>query len=154
MASLFKKTGIKLELLKDNDMLLRIEKGIRGGITHAINRHAKANNKHMKNYNKNKESSSSCLMYLDANNLYRWAMSQKLPIDGFEWIDTSIFDDEFIKNYSEDSIKGYILEVGIEYPKNLHDSHSDLLFLSERIKINRCNKLVCNLHDKKTMLFT
>ena len=154
MASLFKKTGIKLELLTDNDMLLRIEKGIRGGITHAINRHAKANNKHMKNYNENKESSSSYLMYLDANNLYRWAMSQKLPIDGFEWIDTSIFDDEFIRNYSEDSIKGYILEVDTEYPKNLHDSHSDLLFLSERIKINKCNKLVCNLHDKKSMLFT
>ena len=77
-----KKTETKLELLTKNDMLLMVEKGIRGGICHAIHRYAKANNKYMKNYDKNKESSYT--EYLDANNLYRWAMSQKLPVDGFK----------------------------------------------------------------------
>ena len=77
-----KKTEIKLELLTNVDMLLMVEKGIRGGIYHAIHRYAKANNKYMKNYDKNKE--SSYIQYLDANNLYGWAMSQKLPVDGFK----------------------------------------------------------------------
>ena len=102
----------------------------------------------MKNYEKNIE--SSYLMYLESNNLYGWAMSQKLSVSGFKWKrDVSIFDAEFIKNYDENSDKGYILDVTIDYPKNLHDLHSDLPFLSERIKINKFNKLVCNLHDKK-----
>ena len=78
-----KKTEVKLELLSDVDMLLMVEKGIRGGICHAIHRYAKANNKYMKNYNKDKE--ESFLQYLDANNLYSWAMSQKLPLNGFKW---------------------------------------------------------------------
>ena len=77
-----KKTEVKLELLTDVDMLLMVEKGIRGGICHAIYRYAKANNKYMKNYNKDKE--ESFLQYLDANNLYGWAMSQKLPVSGFK----------------------------------------------------------------------
>ena len=83
MASILKKTVIELELLTDDDMLLMAEKGIRGGICHAVHRYAKANNKYMKNYYKNKE--LSYLIYLDANNLYGWAMSQKLPVDGFKW---------------------------------------------------------------------
>ena len=82
MASLFKKAGIELKLLTDIDMVLMVEKGIRGGICHAIHRYTKANNKYIKNYDKNKD--SSYLMYLDANNLYGWAMSQKLPVDGFK----------------------------------------------------------------------
>ena len=77
-----KKTGVKLELLTKNDMLLMVEKGIRGRICHAIHRYAKANNKYMKNYDKNKE--LSYIQYLDANNLYGWAMPQKLPVDGFK----------------------------------------------------------------------
>ena len=80
----FKKTEVKLELLTDYDMLLMIEKGIRGGICQATHRYAKANNKYMKNYDKNNE--SSYIEYLDANNLYGWAMSQKLPVNGFKWI--------------------------------------------------------------------
>ena len=81
-------------------------------------------------------------------------MSQPLPVDGFKWIkNVSKIDEYFIKNYDEDSDKGYILEVDVEYPKNLHDLHSDLPFLPERMKINKCNKLVCNLYDKKTLLF-
>ena len=77
-----KKTEVKLELLTDVDMLLIVEKGIRGGICHAIYRYVKANNKYMKNYNKHKE--ESFLQYLDANNLYGWAMSQKLPASDFK----------------------------------------------------------------------
>ena len=83
MASLFKKTEFKLELLTDVDMLLMVEKGIRGGICHAIYRYTKANNKYIKNYNKYKE--ESFFQYLNANNLYGWAMSQKLPVSGFKW---------------------------------------------------------------------
>ena len=77
-----KKTGVKLELITDYDMILMIEKGIRGGICQATHRYAKANNKYMKNYDKNNE--SSYIEYLDANNLYGWAMSQKLPVKGFK----------------------------------------------------------------------
>ena len=130
-----------------------IEKGIRGGITNAIHRYTKSNNKYMKNYGKNKE--SSYIQYLDASNLYRWAMSQKLPVDGFKWIQASLTDKKFnkfiklIKNYDEESDEGYILEVDIEYPKKLHDLNSDLPFLPERMKINKCSKLACNLYDKK-----
>ena len=82
-------------------------------------------------------------------------MSQKLPVNGFKWKkNTSEFNENFIKNYDEDSDKGHILEVDIEYPKDLHDLHTDSPFLPERMKINKCSKLVCNLYDKKTMLFT
>ena len=108
-----KKTNIKLELLTDYDMLLMVEEGIRGGICHSIQRHAKADNKCMKNYNKNKE--SSYIQYLDANNLYGWAMSQKLPVNGFKWVENNEINEEFIKNYDENNNKGYILEVDVKY---------------------------------------
>ena len=84
------------------------------------------------------------------NNLYGWAMSQKLPVNNFKWVeDTSRINEEFIKNYNENSNKGYILEVDVKYPKKLHDSQSDLPFLPKRMKIDKCKKLVCNLHNKK-----
>ena len=118
-----KKTDVKLELLTEPDMLLMVEKGIRGGICHAIHRYAKANNKYMKNYDENEE--SLFLEYLDANNLYGFAMSEPLPVNGFKWMeDLSKIDEDFIKNYDKDSDKEYILEVAIEYRKNLHDLHS------------------------------
>ena len=79
-----KKTNVKLELLTDYDMLLMVEEGIRGGICHSIHRYAKANNKYMKDYDKSKE--SSYIQYLHANNLYGWAMAQKLPANCFKWI--------------------------------------------------------------------
>ena len=129
-------------------MLLLVEERIRGGTCHLIHRYAKSNNKYMKNYNKNKE--SSYIQYLDANNLYGWAMSQKLPVNGFKWVkDTSKIDEEFIKNYDEDNDKGYILEVDVKYPRKLHDLHSDLPFLPKAMEIDKCKKLVCNLRNKK-----
>ena len=129
-------------------MLLMVEEGIRGGICHSIHRYAKANNKYMKNYDESKE--SSYIQYLDANNLYGWAMSKKLPVNDFKWIeDTSKINEEFTKNYDENNDKGYILEVDVKYPKRLHKLHSDLLFLPKRMKIDKCKKLVCNLLNKK-----
>ena len=93
-----KKTGVELELLTDYDMLLMIEEGIRGGICHTLHRYARANNKYMKNYDENKE--SSYIQYLDANNLYGAAMSEKLPINGFKWVnDISEINKEFVKSY-------------------------------------------------------
>ena len=142
-----KKTNIELELLTDYDMLLMVEEGIRGGICHSIHRYAKATNKYMKNYDKNEE--SSYIQYLDANNLYGRAMSKKLPVNEFKWLDSNKINEEFIKNYNENDKKGYILEVDVKYPKELHDLHSDLPFLPERMEINKCKKLVCNLYDKK-----
>ena len=125
-----------------------IEKGVRGGIFHPINRYAKANNKYMKNHNKNIE--FSYLIYPDANNLYVWAMFQKLPVHDFKWEkDVSKFNEEFIKHYQEDINKGYILEVDVEYPKDLNNLYSDLPFSSERMKIKNYNKLVWNFYDKK-----
>ena len=142
-----KKTNIELELLTDYDMLLMVEEGIRGGICHSIQRYAKANNKYMKSYNNNEE--SSYIQYLDANNLYGWAMSKKLPTNGFKWHNSNKINEEFIKNYNENHIKGYILEVDVKYPKRLHELHGDLPFLSEQMEVNKCKKLVCNLFNKK-----
>ena len=120
---------------------------------HAIHRYEKANNNYMKNYDDEEE--SSFIQYLDANNFYGWAVSQKLPVKDFKWIeDASKIDEDFIKNYDEDKNIGKFLNVDIEYLKELHDLHSDLPFLPERMKINKCKKLVCNLYDKKTILFT
>ena len=111
-----KKNNIELELLTDYDMLLMVEEGIRGGICHSIHRYAKASNKYMKNYNNNEE--SPYIQYLDANNLYGWAMSKKLPVNGFKWLDNDKINEKFIKNYNENDEKGYILEVDVKYSKN------------------------------------
>ena len=122
--------GVELELLTDDDMLLMIEEGIRGGICHAVHRYAKAKN---------------------ANNLYGAAMSEKLPINGFKWVnDISGINKKFVKSYDKrNSGKGYILEVDVDYPSKLHKLHSDMPFLPEKMKIDKTQKLVCNLRDKK-----
>ena len=140
-----KKTKITLALLNDLDMLLMFERGIRGGITQAIHRYTSANNKYMRDlYNPNKE--SVYLQYLDANNLYGWATSQPLPTCKFKWVDVK--PDE-ISKLAKLKDKGYLLEVDIRYPKELHHSHSNLPFMCERVAINEVEKLVLNLRDKK-----
>ena len=140
----FKKANVNLELLTDVDMLLMIEAGIRGGTCQSTHRYAKANNKYMKNYDKSIE--SSYLMYLDANNLYGWAMSKKLPVNGFKWEnDLSRFNENFIKNYNENSDVGYFLEIDIEYPKQLWSSHE----LPEGRKLEKAEKLFCSIEDKE-----
>ena len=102
----------------------------------------------MRNYDKNKE--SSYIEHLDASNLNGCAMSQKLSVNGFKWIkNVTEIDEKFIKNYNEDSDKGYILEVDVKYPRKVHGLHSDLPFLPKRMKIDKCKKLVCNLRNKK-----
>ena len=123
-------------------MLLMIEEGIRGGLCHAIQRYAKANNKYMKDYDKKKK--SSYIQYLDPN------MTEKLPVRGFRWMeDISIMDEDFVRGYDKNDNKGYILEVDVDYSNGLQNLHSDLPFLPERMVINNTKKLVCNLHDKK-----
>ena len=101
----------------------------------------------MKDYDKNKESSN--LQYWDINNFNGWAMSQNLPVNKFGWIeDTSQFNDDFIKNYDGQSNEEYFLEVDVQYAEKLHELHNDLPFLSERMKIEKVEKSVTNLHDK------
>ena len=95
-----KKTGVESELLSDYDMLLMIEEGIRGGICHTVLRYAKANNIYMKDYDSSKE--SSYIQYLDANNLYAAAMSEKLPMNGFKWVnDIFEINEKFVKSYNK-----------------------------------------------------
>ena len=93
---------------------MMFERGITSGITHISKRYAEANDKYMKDYNRDKP--SSYIQYLDANNLYGWAMSQKLPTHGFKWVD---FDKSKVLQLLEksDTNKGYIFEVDLEYPK-------------------------------------
>ena len=82
--------------------------------------------------------------------VYEWAMSQKLPVDGFKWVeDLSQFKKDFLKNDDENSDTGYFLEVDLEYSENLFNLHSDLSFLPERKKIGKCNKLACTVQDKE-----
>ena len=108
-------------------MPLMVEKGIRGEICHAIHQYTKANNKYMKEYDKNKE--SSYLKYWDVNNLYGWTMSQKLPVNKFEWIeDSSQFNEDFIKSFNDESNEGYFFEVDFQYPKKLYKLQNDLPF--------------------------
>ena len=146
-----KKTNVELELLTDYDMLLMVEEGIRGGTCHAIQRYAKANNKYMKDNDRKKK--SSYIQYLDANSLYFKAMTEKLPVRGFRWMDdVSKIDEDFVKDYDKNNNKGYILDVDIDYPSKLQNLHSDLPFLLERMIINTTKKLVCNLNDKKNYI--
>ena len=138
-------TGIKLELLTDPDMLLMFERGIRGGITQAVHKYALVNNKYMGD-RFDPRSKSSYLQYLDANNLYGWAMSQPLPTGGFKWVDVNPNE---ISKLATRTDKGYLLEVEVSYPKELHNPHNDLPFMCERMEINGVEKLVQNLRDKK-----
>ena len=146
--AMLKMTGVNLELLSDIDKLLMVEKGIRGGISIISNRYGKANNKYMKDYNK--KEASKYLMYLDANNLYGWAMSQKLPVHSFKWM-----TDKEIKNLFKVQVVQFwertpcILEVDLEYPEDLHDLHNDYPLCPERVECDKgVKKLIPNLRHK------
>ena len=123
-------------------------KNFRGVTCHAIHRYAKANNKYMKDYDKNKE--LSYLKYWVVNNLYCWAMSQKL-----EWIeDIFKFTEDFIKKYNEESDEQYFLKIDVQYPEELYELYNDLLFSSERMKMQNVQKLLTNSMIKLNVLFT
>ena len=132
-------TEVNLELLSDPDMLLMVEKGIRGGISMISNRYGKANNPYMdEKYDKNE--ATKYITYLDANNLYGWAMSKPLPTHGFKWM-----DENELNSWKHHPC---ILEVDLEYPKGLHDLHNDYPLAPESLKINKVEKLIPNLNDK------
>ena len=133
--AMLKMTDIKLELITDIDMFQFIEKGMRGGISYIANRYGKANNKYMKDYKKDEP--SKYIMYLDANNLYGWAMSQYLPTGGFRWMTQKQIDKIDLNKYNEESKKGLILEVDLKYPKDLHDLHNDYPLAPEKIKVKK-----------------
>ena len=133
--AMLKMTDIKLELMTDIDMFQFIEKGMRGGISYIANRYGKANNKYMKEYDE--KAPSKYIMYLDANNLYGWAMSQYLPTGGFKWMTEKQINKINLAQYNENSEKGLILEVDLEYPKELHDLHNDYPLAAERVCVNK-----------------
>ena len=134
------KTGVRLELLTDPDMLLMFEEGIRGGVSMITTRYGKANNPYMgEDFNRNKP--TTYLPYLDANNLYGWGMCKPLPVSCFEWM-----NDEELENWREIP---NILEVDLEYPKELHEEHNDYPLAPERLIIDGTEKLIPNLRDKE-----
>jgi len=161
-------TKTKLELFTDPNMYLFVENGIRGGISMITHRHMKANNKYLGD-NYDKKLPSWFISYLDANNLYGWAMSQALPHGNFEWSDSGNFNTERIMNMTEDQDKGYIFQVDLEYPKELHDKHNDYPLaveslcvdetelspyqnaLKEKVpsSVGKVRKLIGTLKDKK-----
>lgn len=126
-----KYTQIKLDTLMDVDHHLFIEKGIRGGTSMITHRYAKANNQYVEGYNPAEPSSH--IMYLEANNLYGWAMSQPLPVGDFKWMEN--VEDFKVEEVPDDHSTGYILQVDLEYPQHLHDHHNDYPLAPESMKI-------------------
>ena len=150
MEACLKETGIRLELLLDPDMLLMFERGIRGGITQSVHRRAAANNPYISSeYDPSRP--TKYLQYLDANNLYGWAMSQPLPTGGFYWVEFDEGKDlKYIVNeLAKHKDHSYLLEVDVAYPMKLHDYHNDLPFTCSKMKINGVEKLVPNLYYKR-----
>ena len=131
-------TKVRLELLTDYDILMMVEKGIRGGVSMISTRYGKANNPYMKDYDPDQP--TKFISYLDANNLYGWAMCKPLPTDCFRWMNK-----EELKNWKSQPC---ILEVDLEYPEHLHNLHNDYPLASERVTVNKVEKLIPNLNDK------
>ena len=128
-------SGIKLELMTDVDVFQFIEKGMRGGISYIGNRHGEANNEYMSSYDEGKP--SKYIMYLDANNLYGWAMSQCLPTGRFKWLTQKQISKLELQNLALDSKRGMSLEVDLEYPSELHDLHNDYPLAAEKMKVTQ-----------------
>lgn len=150
--SMLYKTGVELELLTDPDMYMFVESGIRGGITSCVKKNAKANNPYIP---ETYDHTQPCkyVQYIDANNLYGYAMSKALPYSGFKWIDDPVRRDVIINNiliHSDDADQGYMMDVDIEYPRHLHDDHSDLPLLptNEIPPIGKDKKLMTTLTNK------
>ena len=148
-----KETGQQLELLCDYDMLMMIERGIRGGMTHIAKRYSEANNKYMKDYDPDKP--SKYIQYLDANNLYGWAMSQSLPTNGFKWISNLTKEkvmeilEKTNSSMNDMGKTGYIFEVDLEYPKELWKSHNDYPLAPEKMKVGGVEKLISHFKPHK-----
>ena len=132
--AMLKLTNIKLELMTDVDMFQFIKKGMHGGVSYIANRYGNANNKYMKEYDK--KAPSKYIMYLDANNLYGWAMSQYLPTGNFKWMTDKEISKIDLGKYKADGKKGLILEVDLEYPQELHDIHNDYPVTPEKVKVS------------------
>lgn len=145
--AMLRHTGIQLELLTDIDMIMFVERGIRGGISQCSNRYSKANNKYLKDFNP--DESTKFITYVDANNLYGWSMTQHMPKGNFKWVEN--VDNNFDFNVPDDSPIGFFLEVDLEYPQYLHDRHSDLPFCAENIVPpgSKIKKLLTTLDSKK-----
>ena len=127
-----------------------VEEEIRGWKCQAVYKNAKANNKYINNCDES--IMSSFHMYLDANSFHGWAMSQKLPVDGFKWVEKfSKFNEKFIKSYNKNGDKGYFFEVDVKFSKKLFNLHKDLPFLPERKKLEKVKKLVCGIENKKNI---
>lgn len=158
-------TGVTLQLISDVDMYIMLESSKRGGITQSILRYAQANNQYMSNFDDSQ--SKKFITYIDANNLYGWAMTQCMPVNGFKW-NNDEWTAEKIAELKPDARKGYIFEVDLEYPAELHDLHADLPLAPENMSITadmtsqhyrnlleqngckhfECRKLVTTLTDK------
>ena len=153
--TMLKMTDIKIELMTDIDMFQFIEKGMRGGISNITHRYGKANNKYMKGYN-DKEP-SKYLMYLDANNLYGWAMSQYLPTGNFKWMSEKKIDELDLAKYGDDTKRGLILEVDLEYDRKLHNLHNEYPLAPGKTRVtedmlsNYCEKITAK-HNISTGL--
>ena len=129
-------------------MLLMFEQGIRGGITQSVHRHAAANNPYMEEYDSSKP--TNYLQYLDANNLYGGAMSQPLPTCEFRWINCDNWDPKrLVEMFANERKYGYLLEVDVKYPEELHDIHNDIPFMCAKMKVNGVEKLISNLYNKR-----
>ena len=133
--AMLKTTKVRIELLQDVDMYLFFEMGCRGGISTITHRFSKANNKYLSNYNPFKP--TKYIQYLDKNSLYPEAMLEPLPFANFKWVYSSKFTEEYINKLNIYDFTGYILEVDLEYPKELHTSHSDYPLAVEKIQINK-----------------
>ncbi|XP_072376726.1 uncharacterized protein [Diabrotica undecimpunctata] len=147
--AMLKYTDIELQLLTDVDMVHFFKKGIRGGVATCTKRMGIANNRFLSNFDPTKP--ETYIMYLDATNLYGAAMSQPLPWGNFRWLNEQEIDQFNVFNIDDDGEKGYVLEVDLHYPPNMHDQHNDLPFCPESIvpPKSKYKKLIPNLYDKK-----